>query len=113
MKDLRTEKQIQKDICDVLGRLGMPFSVTDVGLMRDKDGNFKYKRGTVGWCDVTSILPGGIFFGIEVKRQGKNPTEAQEAMHELLQQHGAEIIVARSASEVFDFIQNFKKNRLF
>lgn len=107
MKDTRSEKQIQQDIVSALRVLNIPHTVSDVGLMRDKQGNFKFKRGTQGWPDISAVLPDGKFLGIEVKSAKGKVSEQQVSMHGTLIKSNAIIIVARSASEVFNFIEGY------
>lgn len=106
--DNRSEKQIQKDILHVLGILGVPHTVSDSGLMRDKNGKFHFQKGSTGWTDISAVLPDGKFFGIEVKSAKGKVSKEQEAMHEWLMNNNAIIIVARSANEVYEFITNYK-----
>ena len=107
--DTRTEKQIQAAILAELARRNIPHTVSDVGLMRNKAGVFKFKRGTQGWPDISAVLPDGKFFGIEVKSAKGEVSTRQKAVHVRLEAYGAIVLVVRSAYEVYEFLEAYGK----
>jgi hypothetical protein len=107
--DDRTEKQIQSSILYLLRVKRIPHSVTDVGLMRDQTGAFKFKRGTNGWPDISCVLPGGKFLGIEVKSAKGTLRGEQIVRHREITDLGGLILVARSADEVNEFLEKHLK----
>ena len=58
------------------------------------------RSGERGTADIIGILKGGRFLGIEVKREGKNPTPEQLRWGEKVTKAGGLYLVAHSVDEV-------------
>jgi len=96
------EADIQKGICDLLGLCGIPFSVTNAGVIT-KGGEIVGRAvTTAGWPDVTAVLPpDGRLLGIETKRPRKGRLlTSQKLLHPILEEAGALICVPRSIEDV-------------
>lgn len=52
-----------------------------------------------GFPDLTLVMPHGVTAYVEVKRQGKNPTQIQEWWHRELRKLGHRVFVIRSVSQ--------------
>jgi hypothetical protein len=63
----RKEKDIQKDICRFLDMRHLVYSPTNSKMWPNGRGGFLRSGGTVGWPDITGLLPYGRLFCIEVK----------------------------------------------
>lgn len=62
-----------------------------------------------GASDLGYIGPGGIFHGIEVKRPGENPSEAQIKFRDRITQAGAQYHVVRSVEEFAELIRKINR----
>jgi len=75
-------------------------AVTDAGVLR-KRGVTTHGSGIPdGWPDLTVLLPGGRFVGVEVKSERGRQSKMQKLMESLFAELGHEYVLARSVDDV-------------
>jgi Holliday junction resolvase len=75
----------------------------------EERGGFVFKvhggpQMMAGLPDLIACIQ-GLFFGIEVKQPGQNPTARQVFVHKMIQRSGGVAIVAHSVEEAADAIE--------
>lgn len=58
-----------------------------------------------GQPDITAILPGGKFLGIEVKSRLGRLSKYQQSFHRRIVESGGSVLVARSIDDVAEFLK--------
>lgn len=94
-----TEAQIQRTICDWLGLVGVPYTVSDASLVTGSDGKPRRKVSTPGWPDITACLNGRLW-AIECKTLTGRLRDSQRAVLKQLADNGALITIARCLEDV-------------
>lgn len=102
------ENDIQAGICKYLAVKKIPHAVTDSSIVIARDGRPRRKVGTNGWPDVTAVLTGGQFLGIETKTAIGQLSADQIACHKTIRDAGGIVIVPRSIDDVREFIEGDK-----
>jgi hypothetical protein len=102
---MAAEKDIQAGICNYLRLKNIPYAVTDASLMVAKDGTKRRKVTTSGWPDVTAVLTGGQFLGIETKTAKGVLSADQIACHKSITDMGGIVIVPRSLEDAMDALR--------
>src|SRR5262249_40744882 len=78
----------------------IPFSVTDAALVFEERGKVAGRAVlSDGWPDVTGVLAGGRFLGVETKSLDGRLRPSQIACHAALRASGALVIVPRSVED--------------
>lgn len=96
------EKDIQRGILDYLSLIGgWPVRINSGAMAGEYQGKRRFMRmnSQPGCPDILCCL-GGRFVGIEVKREGGKPTEAQLLALDAVRKAGGLAFVARSVREV-------------
>ena len=96
-----TETQIRGEICDLLERIGLIYSITDSSQGRNRYGRSARSKARKGWPDISLVLPpdgrAGFF---EVKTPLGKLRPDQEAMIAQLRDAGAWVAVVKSVADV-------------
>lgn len=100
----RPEREIQKRIVRRLRASGCLVAVTDAGAAY-RAGGFFGESIPVGWPDVTGLLPGGRFLGVEVKSARGRQSAAQKQMQDEIESRGGLYILAYSIEDVLKAIE--------
>ena len=58
------------------------------------------RRRPAGWPDITGILPGGRFIGLECKAKGGRQPPAQKAMQQEIEKRDGIYVLARGVEDV-------------
>lgn len=95
----RPEKDIQKDICRYLEMRHLVFTPTNSKMWPNGKGGFLRSGGTVGWPDITGLLPNGRLFCIEVKGKHGRVSPIQRKVMDLITASGGIVGVARSVED--------------
>lgn len=93
------EGKIQKEIIDLLETSGAIVIRMNAGKAAKN-----IRLAPQGTPDLLAIFKNKLLW-IEVKVPGKKPTEVQRSMHNRLRLRGQEVIIACSAEEVINHIQ--------
>lgn len=94
-----TEQQIQNDILLALGqRRDLRIWRVNCGASMGFGGGV-IKGAPPGHPDLTGILAGGRWFGLEVKRPGQKQSEQQARFEAMVKRFGGLYAVARSVDE--------------
>ena len=104
-KMYQSEKEILKSILEYLGIMKIFVWRNNSGALRTESGGF-VRFGATGAPDIVGLLPGGQFFGIEVKRHGGKQTDAQRSFEEAIKKQGGVYILVFSLDEVVYFIES-------
>lgn len=99
-----TENEIQAQILTYL-------KYRNILATRNQSGHVRVGRnwinlGAPGWPDIIGCLPGGRFFGIEVKRPGEKPSPIQQQRANQITAAGGLMILAMSVEDVAEGIKN-------
>jgi len=95
----KPEQVLQKAILVRLHRRGCLATVTDAGAAH-KAGGFFGSCVTAGWPDITGMLPGGRFIGIEVKSPKGRQSTLQKMVERAIRGRGGLYVLARSCDDV-------------
>ena len=95
----KPEWALQKAIVIWLHAHGCLAVVTDAGAAY-RAGAFSGDSLPRGWPDVTGLLPGGRFLGVECKAGRGRQNEAQKSMQYEIEQRGGLYILARSVEDI-------------
>lgn len=101
------EKQIENAILEYLNMKNIfAWKVKTMGTFDPQTKTFRApsKYYLKGQPDITAILPGGKFLGIEVKSKLGRLSEHQKIFHLRIRQAGGLAIVARSVGDVEAFL---------
>jgi hypothetical protein len=90
----KPEKQVQKEIGVWLAQKGIPFAVTDAGVLYGVSAGIPR-----GWPDITACWPGGRFVGIECKAAKGRQSEDQAVYQRDIQAQGGRYVLAHSFAE--------------
>lgn len=104
------EADIQRAILDYLATEGIFAYRSNTGAVpATYHGKSRFIRfGPKGQSDITAILPGGIYWAIEVKRPGGLPSETQWAFLDRVKQARAEWTVATSVDDVRRVVDSYR-----
>jgi len=96
------ESDIQKAILEYLKLRGYVCRRSNAGKMfiKDKGRTRAINIGEAGWPDIDGITKSGIFFGIEVKVPGGQPTPIQAQKGEEINKSNGIWFVATDVAEV-------------
>ena len=94
------ESDIQKGILDYLKWVGIYAWRQNTTGVYNKKRDAYYFHGMAGVSDIIGILPNGRFLAIEVKREGKKPTDAQQEFMDNITKHGGLAFVAHDIETV-------------
>lgn len=104
------EKIVQKQIINWLGYKDIYAIRINSGVIpiRGAGGAVRMFRGApTGTPDIIGVRKkDGRMICVEVKGEGKKPSEAQLLMHETLRSYGAIVIVAYTLADVMKVIEN-------
>ena len=94
------ESEIQRACLDYLAaRKIFAYRSQSIGLWDSKKGVYR-TSGVRGVPDITAILKGGVYCGIEVKSAKGKLSEAQEEFSERIVEAGAYYLVVHSVDEL-------------
>lgn len=99
-----TEQDLQSEIMNAI----MPYVafayVTSTGTFKGIRGGRPFKIGFPGLPDIIAMNHGGRLAGIEVKLPGKEPTEIQMEIIEMINRFGGTAGVAHSVDEAIEIL---------
>ena len=101
----KPERAVQKAVLRWLRANGCLVTVTDAGAAY-RAGAFSGDAVPAGWPDVTGLLPGGRFIGVECKAPKGRQSPAQKTMEQEIRNRNGIYIVARSIEDVQNGIAN-------
>ena len=85
-------------------------AVTDAGVLR-KRGVTTHGSGIPdGWPDLTVLLPGGRFVGVEVKSERGRQSKMQKLMESLFAELGHEYVLARNVDDVIAAVDQTERS---
>ena len=99
------ERAVQKACLVELHRLGALVAVTDAGAAH-RAGAYFGDAIPAGWPDITGLLPGGKFIGVECKAKRGRQSPAQKDMQEEITRRGGIYVLARSAEDLKEALKN-------
>jgi len=105
----KPERAVQKACLAELRRLGALVAVTDAGAAH-RAGAFFGDAVPAGWPDITGLLPGGRFIGVECKSKHGRQSAAQKEMEREVRRRGGIYVLARSAEDVREAIGRNAEN---
>jgi len=105
---MNPETRIQNLIRIALSEKGVVNFRNNTGILKDRNGRAVRFGLCVGSADIIGLTPHGRFVAIEVKCEGKKPTEAQVRFIELVKKHGGIAGVAHSVQEALDIVEGGK-----
>ncbi len=100
------EAKLQAAIVRFLRATGALVAVTDPGTLRKFGVQGRSTGIPAGWPDLTVVLPGGRFMGIECKSPKGKQTGKQRMMQQQWEQLGHRYILARSVDDVIEALEN-------
>jgi hypothetical protein len=95
----KPERSVQRAILLFLRARGCLVAVTDAGAAY-RAGAFFGDSIPAGWPDITGMLPGGRFIGVECKAPGGRQSLVQKAMEEAVTKRNGIYILAKSVDDV-------------
>ena len=95
----KPERAVQKAVLAWLRTQGALVAVTDAGAAY-RAGAFFGDAIPAGWPDITGLLPGGRFIGIECKAARGRQSAVQKAMERKIRSRNGIYILARSVEDV-------------
>ncbi len=95
----KPERAVQRAILAYLRLTGALVAVTDAGAAY-RAGSFGADTVPAGWPDITGLLPGGRFIGIECKAPGGRQSDLQKAIEAEIHKRGGIYVLARSIDDV-------------
>jgi len=98
------ETRLQNLIRIALSDVGIITWRNNTGVLKDRMGRAVRFGLCVGSSDLIGITPFGRFVAIEVKCEGKKPTEAQKRFIEEIQDNGGFAGVAHTVQEALDIV---------
>lgn len=74
-----TERQVQTECLDILNIYGFEAIRINSGMVevQGKKRNHKIRLAPAGTSDIIACAPDGVFWAVEIKRPGNEPTERQ------------------------------------
>jgi hypothetical protein len=95
------ERDRQKAIVTYLRLRGCVVAVTDAGAVRRATRGRQHLSGIPdGWPDITGVMPGGQFIGVEVKAPGGRQSLAQKIVQALIVETGGLYVLAFSIDDL-------------
>jgi hypothetical protein len=95
----KPERAVQKAIALWLRAKGALVAITDAGAAY-RAGAFFGDALPAGWPDITGLLPGGRFIGVECKAPGGLQSEMQKHIQQAIRLRGGIYVLARSIEDV-------------
>lgn len=99
------EAKIQSDILDFLTSKGFLVVKHNNGAHKVKGGYIRSRKADNGIPDIIGMTPSGRFIGVEVKKPGGKPSDAQKAIVERINASGGIACIVESLGQL---IQNLK-----
>jgi len=100
------ESTVVRECLSCLRQLGALVCRTNTGRLQLGSGNWM-STGTPGWPDITGMLPGGRFIGVECKARTSGRLSAeQQRIAQQIRRRGGVYIVARSAGDVVEGVRH-------
>ena len=100
------ESAVLRECLLLLKRCGALAIRTNSGLVRLADGNWM-RGGAAGWPDITGLLPGGRFIGVECKaRHGGRQSASQKRIEQQIRDRNGIYVLAHGAEDVRKAIEN-------
>ena len=101
----KPERTVQRGCLAVLHELGALVAVTDAGAAY-RAGAFFGDAVPAGWPDITGLLPGGRFVGVECKAlSGRQSTAQKEMVHEITRRGGI-YVLAHGAEDLREALKD-------
>ena len=95
-----SESAVLRECMLWLKQYGALVTRTNAGLV-ELPGGYRMRGAAAGWPDITGVLPGGKFIGVECKaRRGGTQSAVQKRMEREIRKRGGVYIVARCAEDV-------------
>ncbi|MGC9455227.1 MAG: VRR-NUC domain-containing protein [Phycisphaerae bacterium] len=98
-KRRKPELAVQKACLAYLRERGALMAVTDAGAAH-RAGAYFGSAVPRGWPDITGVLPGGRFIGVECKAPNGRQSPAQKAMQREIRSRGGLYVLARSTDDL-------------
>ncbi len=98
------ETTLQNRIRIALSERGIITFRNNTGVLKDRHGRAVRFGLCVGSSDVIGIMPDGRFLAIEVKCEGKHPTDRQRYFLKMVQGAGGVSGVAHSVQEALEIV---------
>ena len=95
----KPERAVQRMILLYLRSQGALVAVTDAGAAY-RAGSFGADTVPAGWPDITGLLPGGRFIGVECKAPGGRQSPVQKSMEQEIRNRNGIYILAQSVRDV-------------
>ncbi len=102
-KRRKPELAVQKACLARLRNRGALVAVTDAGAAY-RAGAFFGSSIPAGWPDITGMLPGGRFIGVECKARGRRQSPAQKQMERQIRRLNGIYVLAHSVAELEEAI---------
>ncbi|MFO7899966.1 MAG: hypothetical protein R6V58_13010, partial [Planctomycetota bacterium] len=101
----RPEREVQKACLAWLKAHGALVAVTDAGAAY-RAGAFFGDAIPAGWPDITGVLPGGRFIGVECKARRGRQSRAQKAMEREIRRRDGLYVLARGVEDLRKAIED-------
>jgi len=101
----KPERAVQKACLAWLRAHGALVAVTDAGAAY-RAGSFFGDAIPPGWPDITGLLPGGRFIGVECKAKRGRQSAAQKDMAEEIRRRGGIYVLARDVEDLRKAIED-------
>ena len=101
----KPERAVQRAVLLWLRAHGAMVAVTDAGAAY-RAGAFFGDAIPAGWPDITGLLPGGRFIGVECKAKRGRQSQAQKAIERKIRMRNGIYILARSVHDVQNGVEN-------
>ncbi len=95
----KPERAVQRAILRYLRVTGCLVAVTDAGAAH-RAGSFGGDTVPAGWPDITGLLLGGRFIGIECKAPNGRQSPVQKHMEQEIRRRNGIYVLARSVDDV-------------
>lgn len=95
----KVEKDVQRACLRWLAEHDIPAAVTDAGAAY-KAGRYSGWAPPAGWPDITCVLPGGRFLGVECKAPKGRQSKKQKAMQERIERLGGLYVLAKGVDDL-------------
>ena len=95
----KPERAVQRAVVLWLRAQGALVAITDAGAAY-RAGAFFGDSLPAGWPDITGLLSGGRFIGVECKAPGGKQSPAQEAMEQEIRRRNGIYVLAQGVDDV-------------
>ena len=105
----KPERAVQRACLAWLRAHGALVAVTDAGAAYRAGASFG-DAIPPGWPDITGLLPGGRFIGVECKAKRSRQSPAQKQMQEAIGRRGGIYVLARKAEDLAEAVKDAERH---